>query len=71
MLSELKDWILDISTFSDGCSQGCLAMINMANCSNVHMGLVPTVCLLCLCSKAPATQGHSTLQIRKKMHQII
>lgn len=40
-----KNTNLDISysTFSDGCSQGCLSVINMANCSNVHMRLVPAV----------------------------
>lgn len=54
------------STFCDGCCQGGLAMINMANCSNVHMGLVSAVCLLSLCSKGPPTQWHSTLQAKDK-----
>lgn len=44
---------ISASTFCDGCSQGCLAMVNVANCSNVHMGFVPAVGLLRLCSKGP------------------
>lgn len=48
-------------TFCDSCCQGGLAVINMANCSNIHMRLVSAVCLLGICSKGPPTQRHSTL----------
>lgn len=40
-------------------------MVNMANRSNVYMGLVPAVGLLCLCSKGSPTYRYSTLQDKK------
>lgn len=41
-------------------------MIYVTDCSNIHMGLVSAVCLLCFCSKGPLTQRHSTLQGKDK-----
>lgn len=43
------------STFCDGSSKCCLSMVDMSNRSDVYMGLVPAVGLLCLCSKGSST----------------
>lgn len=58
--------VVSSTTFRDGRCQGCLAMVNMANSSDVHMGFVPAVCLLCLRSKSPSTQWHGALQDEDK-----
>lgn len=53
------------STFCDGCSQGRLAVVYMANGSNVYVGLFPAVGFLCLCSKGAPAQWQSTLNCQK------
>lgn len=65
-LGESESLEISGSTFCDSCSQGGLAVINVTDCSNVHMRLFSRVGLLGLCSKGPPTQRHSTLQEKNK-----
>jgi len=66
----VKSRDVSVSTFCDGSSQGCLAVINVADCSNVDVGFFSGVCLLSLCNKGSPTQGHSSLHDKARSYTV-